>query len=271
MATIPLMIDQDVESGQLPAYEEAVDARQGKTAPLRSIRHAFFRNDFGKEAAAMGAVAYANVSIRLGFLRKVLGILSVQLLLTTVCSVTLYLIPNFRYFLQMMPWLVLLLVISSVILLFAVYVNAHIVPLNYMLLAAWTCCQAVTVGFVVSFYDAEMVMEAVGLTAVVVFGLFAYALQSKRDFQKHWAALFCFSMIFITASFVQLFIQSPPFDLAMAIGGAVLFSVYLIFDMDRIMHHSSPEDYIDACISVYLDIINLFLRILQIIGEMNRH
>lgn len=57
----------------------------------------------------------------------------------------------------------------------------------------------------------------------------------------------------------------------MAIGGAVLFSVYLIFDMDRIMHHSSPEDYIDACISVYLDIINLFLRILQIIGEMNRH
>lgn len=60
------MIDQDVESGQLPAYEEAVDARQGKTAPLRSIRHAFFRNDFGKEAAAMGAVAYANVSIRLG-------------------------------------------------------------------------------------------------------------------------------------------------------------------------------------------------------------
>uniref|UniRef100_A0A0M3J9P2 Bax inhibitor 1 n=1 Tax=Anisakis simplex TaxID=6269 RepID=A0A0M3J9P2_ANISI len=58
--------------------------------------------------------------------------------------------------------------------------------------------------------------------------------------------------------------------LAMAIGGAILFSIYLIFDLDRIIHHSSPEDYIEACVSLYLDIINLFLRILQIVGEMNR-
>ncbi|VDK23152.1 unnamed protein product [Anisakis simplex] len=58
--------------------------------------------------------------------------------------------------------------------------------------------------------------------------------------------------------------------MAMAIGGAILFSIYLIFDLDRIIHHSSPEDYIEACVSLYLDIINLFLRILQIVGEMNR-
>ncbi|VDM46472.1 unnamed protein product [Toxocara canis] len=131
-------------------------------------------------------------------------------------------------------------------------------------------CEVVAIFVVVSFYDAEVVMEAAGLTAIVVFGLFAYTLQSKRDFQKHWAALFCFSMIFITASFVQLFMQSAAFDFAMAVGGAILFSVYLVFDIDRIIHHSSPEDYIDACVSLYLDIINIFLRVLQIIGEMNR-
>lgn len=57
----------------------------------------------------------------------------------------------------------------------------------------------------------------------------------------------------------------------MATFGAVLFSVYLVFDIDRIMHHTSPEDYIEACVSLYLDIINLFLRILQILNEVNRN
>lgn len=51
----------------------------------------------------------------------------------------------------------------------------------------------------------------------------------------------------------------------------MLFSIYLVFDIDRIMHHSSPEDYIEACVSLYLDIINIFLRILQILNEVNRN
>ena len=57
----------------------------------------------------------------------------------------------------------------------------------------------------------------------------------------------------------------------MAVIGAGLFSAYLVIDIDRVMHHMSPEDYIEACASLYLDIINLFLKILQIINEINRN
>ncbi|VDK59633.1 unnamed protein product [Anisakis simplex] len=106
MATIPLMLDQDVELGELPSYDEATK-RQNATgeAPSKQSRHnnirdAFFREQFAKDATMAGAVAYASISIRLGFLRKVLGILSFQLLLTTLFCVAFYVTPHVRLFLM---------------------------------------------------------------------------------------------------------------------------------------------------------------------------
>ncbi|VDO67221.1 unnamed protein product [Onchocerca flexuosa] len=152
------------------------------------------------------------------------------------------------------------------------FIHARSVPLNYILLVSWTIMQSITI---VSFFDVKVVIEAVALTALTVLCLFVYtASQAKRDFQKHWAILFSVSMIFMAVPLscnYKLLIQSALFDFLMATFGAVLFSVYLIFDIDRIMHYSSPEDYIEACVSLYLDIINLFLRILQILNEANRN
>ena len=50
----------------------------------------------------------------------------------------------------------------------------------------------------------EVVIEAAGLTALVVVALFFYTLQSKRDFQKYYAALFSFLLVFVAASFIQV-------------------------------------------------------------------
>ncbi len=64
--------------------------------------------------------------------------------------------------------------------------------------------------------------------------------------------------------------MSPLFNFAMSLLGALLFSLYLIFDIDALMHYHSEEDYIIACISIYMDVMGLFLRILQILNELNR-
>ncbi|KAK0407524.1 hypothetical protein QR680_019242 [Steinernema hermaphroditum] len=121
------------------------------------------------------------------------------------------------------------------------------------------------------FYDVDVVIQAAILTAVAVIGLFVFTLQSKRDFQKHYALLFSCSAIFMMGMFLQIVFMSPTFDLLMAIFGALLFCAYLVFDIDYIMNHSSPEDYIIACINLYLDIVNLFLEILRILNEINRN
>jgi len=49
------------------------------------------------------------------------------------------------------------------------------------------------------------------------------------------------------------------------VGGALLFSGYILYDTSVIMHHMGPDDYVMAAISLYLDIINLFLYLLEIL------
>ncbi|KAL3990224.1 Inhibitor of apoptosis-promoting Bax1 family protein [Acanthocheilonema viteae] len=269
-ATIPLLLEEDVESGLPPSYEEAANGK--RTLQNRPLQHHWFFNfNSSKATTNLTAVIFSTVAIRLEFLRKVFGILSLQLLITAVFCTTLYVTPEVRLFLQQQLWIVLASVIGSFILLFAMFIHSRSVPLNYILLVSWTIMQSITIGAIVSFFDVKVIIEAVGLTAVTVAGLFVYTLQSKRDFQSHWAALFSISIVFLAVCFANLFLQSALFDFLMAAFGAVLFSIYLIFDIDRIMHHTSPEDYIEACVSLYLDIINLFLRILQILNEANRN
>uniref|UniRef100_A0A0N5AP47 Transmembrane BAX inhibitor motif-containing protein 4 n=1 Tax=Syphacia muris TaxID=451379 RepID=A0A0N5AP47_9BILA len=270
MATIPLMLDQDDNLDRLPSYDEVTSGKKVEQSNSRGKLHSAFDIEFGNSSITSSVVALAHVSIRLGFLRKVFAILSFQLLTTATLCVVLYLVPNVRNFLQH-PIFLFVSLISSLALLFALYMNSHEVPLNYILLSSWTIIQSVSIGLVVSFYNVDVVIEAVVITTVVVIALFAYTLQSKRDFQKHYATMFSVLTVFFVASFIQLFLQSSLFNFLVAIAGAGIFSAYLVIDIDRIMHHLSAEDYIDACVSLYLDIVNLFLRILQIINELNRN
>jgi FtsH-binding integral membrane protein len=63
---------------------------------------------------------------------------------------------------------------------------------------------------------------------------------------------------------------SSGIELPLAAGGVVIFSGYIIFDTYLIFNRYSPEDYIMASTSLYLDMINLFLRILQILNGTSR-
>jgi len=56
-------------------------------------------------------------------------------------------------------------------------------------------------------------------------------------------------------------------DKLIAVGGAILFSLFIVFDTHMMMHKLSPEEYMLAAINLYLDILNLFLHILRLLGE----
>ncbi len=55
---------------------------------------------------------------------------------------------------------------------------------------------------------------------------------------------------------------------ALAVGGAVIFSLYIVYDVWEISKRLSPDEYITAAISLYLDIVNLFLHILRILASL---
>ena len=55
--------------------------------------------------------------------------------------------------------------------------------------------------------------------------------------------------------------------------GAVIFSLYIVYDTQLMMGGShkyslSPEEYVFAALNIYLDVINLFMYILMIVGAV---
>jgi len=217
-----------------------------------------------------GNVASAHLAIRMRFMRKVFGILAVQLLFTSVIGATFIYTPGLKGVVQQWSWMVLVGFILSIGLLIAMYVKRHEVPTNYILLALWTICQSYTVGVVASFFDKDIVVEAFLLTGCAVAGLFMYALQSRRDFSSCGAGLFAIMLVLIMGSFIQLFLMSPMLDFILAIAGAIIFSLFIIYDVQQVMHHLSAEEYILGTINLYLDIINLFLHMLRILQHLRR-
>ncbi|XP_076468612.1 protein lifeguard 4-like [Babylonia areolata] len=212
-------------------------------------------------------VASAHVYIRLGFLRKVYGILSVQLLVTTLMATVFLLNESIQGFVQSNSWMMLLSFIGALASLFALMWKRQETPTNYILLAVFTLMESYAVGVVVTLYNVSSVIEAFVLTLAVTAGLTAYTFQTKRDFTVHYGCLFSLLWILILAGFMQVFFPGDLMERGLALGGAVLFSFFIIIDTQMMLHKLSPEEYMLASINLYLDILNLFLHILRLLGE----
>lgn len=112
-----------------------------------------------------------------------------------------------------------------------------------------------------------------GLTAAVVVGLTIYAATTKKDFTMMGGFLFALVMVLIIGSLFAIFIRSKWLSLGLSILGALVFSLYLIYDTQLILGKNKRkfaiDDYIMAAMNLYLDIINLFLYILSILGSID--
>ncbi|XP_041527684.1 protein lifeguard 4 [Microtus oregoni] len=215
-------------------------------------------------------VASASVHIRMAFLRKVYSILSLQVLLTTVTSAVFLYFEAVRTFVHESPALILVFALGSLGLIFALTLHRHKHPLNIYLLFAFTLLEALTVATVVTFYDVYLVLQAFILTTAVFLGLTAYTLQSKRDFSKFGAGLFAVLWILFLAGFLKVFFHSEVVELVLASLGALLFCGFIIYDTHALMYQLSPEEYVLAAISLYLDIINLFLHLLRFLEAVSK-
>lgn len=215
-------------------------------------------------------VASSHISVRMGFLRKVYGILSVQLAFTTLLSIIFMSSETVQNFVKESPVMLLGAALGSFVLIFALMFKSRQTPHNYILLALFTICESILIGNVVILYEVSSVITAFVLTSAVTVSLTVYTFQSKRDFSSWGAGLFSVLWVLIVAGFIQMIFPSQVMDMALAVGGAILFSLFIIFDTHMIMHKVSPEDYIHAAVNLYLDILNLFLHILRAVGEARK-
>jgi FtsH-binding integral membrane protein len=115
-----------------------------------------------------------------------------------------------------------------------------------------------------------VVLEAVGLTASVTTGLTLYTLRSKQDFSYLGAGLGAGLWVLIIGGLIASLTGLSGMHFALSVGGAALFSLYIVYDVHEISKRMSPDEYVPAAISLYLDIVNLFLHILRILAAMQQ-
>ncbi|NXJ89144.1 LFG4 protein, partial [Corythaixoides concolor] len=216
-------------------------------------------------------VASASVHIRMAFLRKVYSIFSMQVLLTTVTSAIFLYSPGVQAFVHERPAFLLISAFGSLAMIIALAFCRHKHPINlYLLFGFCSLNDSLLLLFIVTFYDVSIVLQAFILTTAVFLGLTAYTLQSKRDFSRFGAGLFACLWILIFSSLLRLFFYSETIDLVIAAAGALLFCGFIIYDTHLLMHKLSPEEYILAAVSLYLDVISLFLHLLRLLEAFNK-
>lgn len=112
---------------------------------------------------------------------------------------------------------------------------------------------------------ASLIMQALGGTAIIFFALSAYALTSKKDFSFMGGFLMIGLIVVIVAGIANIFLQIPALYLAGRAAIVLIMSGLILFDTSRIIH-GGETNYIRATVSLYLNIYNLFVSLLQLLG-----
>jgi modulator of FtsH protease len=142
-------------------------------------------------------------------------------------------------------------------------------PLNIALVFFFTFAMGVLISpqlFIYSQLHPTLIPQAAALTITTFAVLTLYAFISRRDFSALGSFFTVGLWVLIATSLLNLFFRNPTADLWLASGTVIIFSGLLIFDTWRLRNTYGPDDYVTAAVAIYLDLLNLFLAILRILG-----
>ncbi|XP_029044564.1 protein lifeguard 1-like [Osmia bicornis bicornis] len=217
---------------------------------------------------------FSEKSIRNGFIRKVYSILMCQLLITvSLISLFLYHRPT-KMWAMAHPEMFWICFVATFVLIICMACCTSVrrkAPMNFIFLFLFTIAEGFLLAVAASTYNSEEVLLAVGITAAVCLALTLFAFQTKFDFTGLNSILFVALIIFMLFGIIAIIWSSKIMTLVYASIGALLFSIYLIYDTQMMIggnhkYSISPEEYIFAALTLYIDVINIFLYILTIIG-----
>lgn len=118
----------------------------------------------------------------------------------------------------------------------------------------------------------SIIMQALGGTALIFFGLSAYVLKTGKDFSFMGGFLATGLMVVVFAALGMIIAGFFGVDISLfsvALSGVIvlLMAGFILFDTSRIIN-GGETNYIMATVSLYLNIYNLFVSLLHLLGVM---
>ncbi len=138
---------------------------------------------------------------------------------------------------------------------------------------AMTGFMGYTLGPVITRYlglpnGGEIVMQAMGGTALIFIGLSAYVLTTKKDFSFMGGFLMVGILLAFIASLAAIFFEIPALSLTISAAFVLLMSGMILYETSNIIH-GGETNYVLATVSLFVSIFNLFTSLLQLLGFMN--
>jgi modulator of FtsH protease len=170
------------------------------------------------------------------------------------------------------PGAFLISIIGSFATLIALNFAREKAPLNLALLYGFATFEGMALGLILDQYiragAGAVVINAAVTTAAVTLAAGAYGYTTKRDLSGMGGILMIGLIGVIVASVVGIFVHLPLLYIGISAVAALLFTGFLVFDLNRVARSRGATDgqAIMLAVSVYLDIVNLFLALLRLFG-----
>ena len=238
--------------------------------------------DVESQNVVLAEVVYVHeqsVNIRRGFVRKVFGILTVQLAVTFLICLGFGLNTSVQTYVTTNAWPFWLSFVSAMACYIAFAcsppekVNRH--PFNIFALSLITIFFGIFLGCVSAQYTLQSVYIAAAITCGVSLGLMLFACQTTIDLTGKGLYLFGFfwTLFLIGICLPMQSFESEGFSIVLSSLWVLCFAMYIVYDTQLILggekrhRQFSIDSYVYAALNLYIDIINMFLLVLGMGGN----
>ena len=213
----------------------------------------------------MTPAASVSTTDRLTFIKKVYSLLAMSM---GTAAVGAYL-GSGPLLLLVAPNMMLFFILQIALIFFASFA-ARKPGLNMVALFSFTTVSGLTLGPLLYQVGPSIAAEAFALTAITFAGLSLYVVYSKKDFSFMSGFLMTGLIVIIIGGLLNMFfIQSGMMHFVMSGASVLLFSGFILYDTSNILRYYGTDEYVSATLALYLDILNLFIALLSILGIMS--
>ena len=213
----------------------------------------------------MTPAASVSTTDRLAFIKKVYTLLAMSM---GSAAVGAYL-GSGPLLLLVAPNMMLFFILQIALIFFASFA-ARKPGLNMVALFSFTTVSGLTLGPLLYQVGPSIAAEAFALTAITFAGLSLYVVYSRKDFSFMSGFLMTGLIVLVVGGLLNMFfIQSGMMHFVMSGASVLLFSGFILYDTSNILRYYGTDEYVSATLALYLDILNLFIALLSILGIMS--
>tara|TARA_B100000953_G_scaffold86355_1_gene70356 strand:- start:817 stop:1464 length:648 start_codon:yes stop_codon:yes gene_type:complete len=213
----------------------------------------------------MTPAASVSTTDRLTFIKKVYSLLAMSM---GTAAVGAYL-GSGPLLLLVAPNMMLFFILQFALIIFASFASRR-PGLNMVALFSFTTVSGLTLGPLLYQVGPSIAAEAFALTAITFAGLSLYVVYSRKDFSFMSGFLMTGLIVLVVGGLLNMFfIQSGMMHFVMSGASVLLFSGFILYDTSNILRYYGTDEYVSATLALYLDILNLFIALLSILGIMS--